>query len=152
MNHNSLLKTFFQRSIIWLHTIIIPLYNCYDITFCIWSLHFVYGKNKLSKQTNKQTNKTVIRLAKRSFKTQLKNTFYLIKLKFSEAFGGKIIFWTEVLRYNHYENFAKKANFTLWEILYFPFDIITHWFLPNIPFLQPLKIFSGLSRGHKREH
>ena len=49
-------------------------------------------REKQTKQTNKQTNKTVIRLAKRSFKTQLKNTFYLIKLKFSEAFGGKIIF------------------------------------------------------------
>ena len=35
----------------------------------------------------KQTNKTVTRLAKRSFKTQLKNK--LIKLKFSEAFGEK---------------------------------------------------------------
>ena len=35
----------------------------------------------------KQRNKTVTRLAKKSFKTQLKNT--LIKLKFSEAFGEK---------------------------------------------------------------
>ena len=35
----------------------------------------------------KQRNKTVTRLAKESFKTQLKNT--LIKLKFSEAFGEK---------------------------------------------------------------
>ena len=36
---------------------------------------------------NKQTNKTAVRLAKRSFKTPLKDT--LIKLKFSEAFGEK---------------------------------------------------------------
>ena len=46
-------------------------------------------REKQTNQTNKQTNKTVTRLAKRSFKTQLKNTFYLIKLKFSEVFGGK---------------------------------------------------------------
>ena len=60
----------------------------------------------MEKQTNinKQTNKTVTRLAKRSFKKQLKNTFYLIKLKYSEAFGEKIIFWIfEVLRWNHHE-------------------------------------------------
>ena len=42
---------------------------------------------KLNKQKNKK--KTFTRLAKRSFKTQLKNTFYLIKPKLSEAFGGK---------------------------------------------------------------
>ena len=59
------------------------LYDCYDVTFCIWPLYFVYGGKKLTKQTNK----TVTRLAKRSFKTQLKNT--LIKLKFPEAFGEK---------------------------------------------------------------
>ena len=74
--------------------IIIPLCNCYDVTFCIWSLYFVYGKNnhptnQPTKQTNKQTNKTVTRLAKRLFKTQLKDTFYLIKLKFCEEFGKK---------------------------------------------------------------
>ena len=51
---------------------------------------FVYGLCTLftvgEKLTN-QPNKTVTRLAKRSFKTQLKNM--LIKLKFSEAFGEK---------------------------------------------------------------
>ena len=41
------------------------------------------------KQTNKQTIKAFPRLAKSSFKTQLKNTSYLIKLKLSEAFEGK---------------------------------------------------------------
>ena len=44
LNNNSLLKTFFQRSIIWLSMIVIPLYGCYDVTFCIWSLYFVYGE------------------------------------------------------------------------------------------------------------
>ena len=43
----------------------------------------------------------------------VKNVFYLIKLKFSEAFGEKITFWVEALRQIHYENFAKKPNFTL---------------------------------------
>ena len=56
--------------------IIILLYDCYDATFG-------YKGRKLTKQTNK----TVTRLTKGSFKTQLKNT--LIKLKFSEAFGEK---------------------------------------------------------------
>ena len=37
----------------------------------------------------KQTNQTDTRLAKKSFKTQLKNIFYLDKLKFSEGFAGK---------------------------------------------------------------
>ena len=46
-------------------------------------------QGKKTKQTNKQTNKTFTRLTKRSFETQLKNTFYLIKLKLSEAFGEK---------------------------------------------------------------
>ena len=63
--------------------IIILLYDCYDVIFCIWSLYFVYGGRKLTNQTNK----TVTRLAKIAFKTQLKNT--LIKLKFSEAFREK---------------------------------------------------------------
>ena len=45
LNDNSLLKTFFQRSIIWLYTIIISLYYCYVVTFCMWSLYFVYEKN-----------------------------------------------------------------------------------------------------------
>ena len=52
LNDNSLLKIFFQRSIIWLHAIIIPLYDCYGVTFCIWSLYFVYGEK--TNQTNKQ--------------------------------------------------------------------------------------------------
>ena len=47
-------------------------------------MYFVNGKNK-------QTSKTVIKLAKISLKTQLKIIF-LIKLNLSEAFGGKIIF------------------------------------------------------------
>ena len=38
-------------------------------------------------ELTKQANKIVTRLAKISFKTQLKNT--LINLKFSEAFGEK---------------------------------------------------------------
>ena len=64
--------------------IIIPLYGCYAV--------FLYGLCNLftgggGGGLTKQTNKTVTRLAKRSFKTQLKNT--LIKLKFSEAFGEK---------------------------------------------------------------
>ena len=50
VNDNSLLKTFFQRL---LYTIIMPSYYCYDVTFCIWSLYFVYRKNKLTNQTNK---------------------------------------------------------------------------------------------------
>ena len=33
-NDNSLLKTFFQRSIIWLHKIIIFLHHCYVVTIC----------------------------------------------------------------------------------------------------------------------
>ena len=67
---------------------------------------------------------------------------FLIKLKLSEAFGEKIIFWTEVLCENQYESLAKKPNFTLVsyketirEIVYFPFDTPVHWFLSNIPFL-----------------
>ena len=50
-----------------LHAIIIPLSNCYDVTFYICSLYFV-------NENNKQTNKTVIKFAKISFKTQLKNS------------------------------------------------------------------------------
>ena len=46
LNDNSLLKAFFQRSIILLHTIIIPLYDCSIVTFSIWSLYIGYGKNK----------------------------------------------------------------------------------------------------------
>ena len=48
-NDKSLLKTFFLRSIIWLYTIIICLYHCYIVIFCVSSLYFVYGKNN---QTN----------------------------------------------------------------------------------------------------
>ena len=71
------------------------LHDCIDYYIFIWLVwcNFLYmvsvlclrGKN----QPNKQTNKTFTRLARRSFKTQLKNTFYLIMLKFSEVFGGK---------------------------------------------------------------
>ena len=52
-------------------------------------------------------------MRKISFKTQLKIIF-LIKLELYEA-GEKIIFWTVVLSWNHYEKFAKKdlPNFTL---------------------------------------
>ena len=49
-------------------------------------------REKQTNETNKQTNKTVTRLAKRSFKTQLKITFYRIKFKPFETFGEKIIF------------------------------------------------------------
>ena len=52
-------------------------------------LYMVFVLCLRGKKLNKQTNKTFTRLAKRSFKTQLKNTFYLIKLKLSEAFGEK---------------------------------------------------------------
>ena len=38
------------------------------------------------------------------------------------------------------------------EILFFTFDIPVYWFLPNIPFLCPLKIFSEFSSGNKKEH
>ena len=67
-----------------LTSIIIDLYDCYDVNFCIWSFYFVYGGKK---KLTKQTNTTVTGLATISFKTHLKNT--LIKLKFSEAFGKK---------------------------------------------------------------
>ena len=50
LSDNSLLKTLFERSIVWFYLIIIPLYDCYVVTFCIWSLYFVYQKDK---QTNK---------------------------------------------------------------------------------------------------
>ena len=56
--------------------IIIVLYYCYDVTFCIWSLHFVYVGKKLTKQTNK----TVTRLAKRSFKIQSKIRFNVMQV------------------------------------------------------------------------
>ena len=49
LNDNSLLKTFLQRSIIWLYAIVMPLYHSYVVTFCIWYLYFVYGKNKQTK-------------------------------------------------------------------------------------------------------
>ena len=61
--------------------IIIPLHNFYDITFYIYSLYFVNGKNK-------QTNKTFTKFAKISLEIQLKLIF-LIKLKLYEAFGEK---------------------------------------------------------------
>ena len=51
LNDNSLLKNFLERSIIWLYANIMPLYHSYVVTFCIWSLYFVYGTNK---ETNKQ--------------------------------------------------------------------------------------------------
>ena len=57
-----------------------------------------------------QTYETVTKLAKICLKTQLKNNFSN-QAKTSAPFGEKIIFWTEVLRENHYENFAKKPNF-----------------------------------------
>ena len=78
-------KRFFQRFVIWLHTIIIPLYNCYDLTFCLW--YFVYEKSKLSKQTNKQIKQWLDWL--KDLSNTVKNTFYLIKLKLSEACGKK---------------------------------------------------------------
>ena len=62
--------------------IIILLHDYYDVTFCIWSLYFVYGGG-----LTKQTNETFTRFDKRSYKTQLKNT--LVRLKFSEAFREK---------------------------------------------------------------
>ena len=62
-----------------------PSYNCYDVTFYTCSLYFVNGKNK-------QTTKTVTKLAKITFKTQSKFFFFIIKLKPSKAFVGKIIF------------------------------------------------------------
>ena len=63
-----------------------PSYNCYDVTFYTCSLYFVNGKNK-------QTTKTVTKLAKITFKTQSKIFFFIIKLKKpSKAFVGKIIF------------------------------------------------------------
>ena len=75
---------------------------------------FAYGLCTLftkEKKLTKQTNKTVTRLAKRSFKTQLKYT--LIKLKFSEAFGeNNLVNWIttlESLRRFHY-----KAKFHLY--------------------------------------
>ena len=68
--------------------IITPSYDCYDVAFCT-CLCTLFTAKKLNKQTNKQTNKTFTRFAKRSFKTQLENTFYLIKLEHSEAFGEK---------------------------------------------------------------
>ena len=49
LNDNSLLKTFLQRSIIWLYAIVMSLYHSYVVTFYIWSLYFVYGKNKEKK-------------------------------------------------------------------------------------------------------
>ena len=67
--------------------------------------------NHTNKQT-KQTNKAETRLVKRSLKTQLKNTFYLIKLKLSEAFGEKI-FWTDVYVKITIKISPKKPNFTL---------------------------------------
>ena len=57
-----------------------PLYDCCDVAICKWYLYFVYGKI-----LTKKTNKTVTRLAKRLFKTQLKNA--PINLKLPEAFG-----------------------------------------------------------------
>ena len=43
-----------------MHTIIIPLYDLNDVTFCIGSLYFVYEKK--TNQTNKQTNKQMKQL------------------------------------------------------------------------------------------
>lgn len=64
-NDNLLLKMFFQRSSIWLYTIIVSLYHCYVVTFCIWSLYFVYRKNNQpTKQTRwycKQERRMVVR-------------------------------------------------------------------------------------------
>ena len=54
LNDDSLLQTFFQRSIVWLHTIIMSLCNCHAVSFCIWYLYLVYEKNN---QPFKQTNK-----------------------------------------------------------------------------------------------
>ena len=59
------------------------LYGFYDVTFCVYSLYFVYGEKK--NYPKKQRNKPVTRF----FNALLKNTFYLIKLKFSEAFREK---------------------------------------------------------------
>ena len=61
LNDNSLLKTLLQRSIIWLYAIVISLYHSYVVTFCIWSLFFVYWKNK--ETNNKQDLFTILNLA-----------------------------------------------------------------------------------------
>ena len=48
LNDNSLLKTFLQRSMIWLCAIVISIYNCnfiwlqVAVTFCIWFLYFIH--------------------------------------------------------------------------------------------------------------
>ena len=57
------------------------------MTFYICSSYFINGKNK-------QTKKTATKLAKIPLKTQLQIVFP-VKLKLSEAFGRKIIFWTK---------------------------------------------------------
>ena len=63
------------------------LYGFYDVTFCVCSLYFVYGEKKTI-QRNKEIKQSLDWL-KRFFNALLKNTFYLIKLKFSEAFREK---------------------------------------------------------------
>ena len=70
-NDNSHLKTFFQRSTIWLYTIIICLYHCYVVIFCVSSLYFVYGKNN-------QTN--FFRLTASYFTAQNTRAFYFHKV------------------------------------------------------------------------
>ena len=78
-------------------------------------------------------------MRKISFKTQLKIIF-LIKLKLSQA-AKKQSFEQRYYVKITTKILLKKTNFTLvspkktiWEILYFPFDIPVHWLLPCVSF------------------
>ena len=50
----------------------VPLYDCCEVTFVYGICTLITGKTKYP---GKQTNETVTRLTKKSFKKKLKNTF-----------------------------------------------------------------------------
>ena len=108
-------------------------------------------REKQTNERNKQIKQSLDWLKDLSNLT-VKTTFYLIKLKFSEAFGEKVIFSTYILRYNHYENFAKKPNFTLVSYgKFFIFLLIFMFtdFFPIFPVYNPRKYFPSFPGGIK---
>ena len=97
----------FQRSIIWLYTIIISLYHCYVLTFCIWSLFFVYGKNNQTKKKHFEMENASVSLSRFEMQNacylcQKKKQKVILQIAKSESFisleiyslQNAVLFWT----------------------------------------------------------
>ena len=93
--------------------IIILLHDCYDVTFCIWIVFVLCLQRK---KLIKQTNKTVTRLAKRSFKLQSKNTLFNVMQVFMNNYmnDDSIWFFKHQYRINMQDQYPE-SNY--WECL-----------------------------------